>query len=54
MIIDGQPFELQIIGEDGNPVQETAQGHIGLCHGECYKIRFTNKADVRVAVGADY
>ena len=50
MRIEGHPFELQIIGEDGNPVQETAQGHIGLCHGECYSLRLTNEGNVRVAV----
>ncbi len=50
MKIEGQPFEIQIIGEDDQPVTETSEGYVGLRHGEHYKIRFTNHLDTRACI----
>lgn len=50
MKIEGQPFEIQIIGDDDQPIAETAKGYAGLDHGEQYKIRIRNSSDTRAAI----
>lgn len=50
MKIDGQPFELQIVGQDGKIVEHRAEGYVGLAHKEQYKLRIANTANRRVAV----
>lgn len=51
MKIEGQPFEIQIIGEDGKPIDINVNtGYAGLRHGEQYKIRIINNADTRAAI----
>lgn len=50
MKIEGQPFEIQIIGEDDQPIQETKEGYAGLLHGETYKIRIINETNTRACI----
>lgn len=50
MRIDGQPFEIQVIGEDGKPIAETGAGYAALMHGEKYKFRFKNETDTRAGI----
>ncbi len=50
MRIKGQPFAIEVIGEDDQPVTETKKGHAKMAHGELYKIRIKNETDTRAAI----
>lgn len=47
MKIEGRPFEIQILGQDGKPATETEEGYVGLAHCEPYKIQLSTSEPFR-------